>query len=406
MAEALAVCAMMDFLLGHGVDWTQVERSLQLEDPGRMVRLEVRPSTVAACLQLYTDRHEEARRALTAVWTRAAERGDESDLAFVLFWLSWLETQCGDFAAAARHAEEGLSLAVLTRHRTMHGFLLAQLALVHAHRGEVAQTRRRSAEAQAHGKRLGSSLPAIWIAAARTLIALSAGDPAAATRASAPLLAAVEERGVPDPVYVFPLPDAVEALVAQAELERASALLEAFEARARALDRPSALAAAGRCRGLLLAARGDVPAAAATLDAALEQHARVPMPFELARTLMVKGVVERRARRRARAKAALEEALQTFERLGAVLWAQRAREELTRLGLRRAPRGELTATERRVAELAAGGLTNREVAVALFISPKTVEANLARVYRKLGIASRAELGARMAGAAVVGKHPM
>jgi len=79
---------------------------------------------------------------------------------------------------------------------------------------------------------------------------------------------------------------------------------------------------------------------------------------------------------------------------------------LTRLGLRRAPRGELTATERRVAELAAGGLTNREVAVALFISPKTVEANLARVYRKLGIASRAELGARMAGAAVVGKHPM
>ena len=69
VAEALAVCAMMEFLLGHGVDWTQVERSLQLEDPGRMVRLEVRPSTVAACLELYADRHVEARRSLTDVWT-------------------------------------------------------------------------------------------------------------------------------------------------------------------------------------------------------------------------------------------------------------------------------------------------------------------------------------------------
>ena len=71
---------------------------------------------------------------------------------------------------------------------------------------------------------------------------------------------------------MFPLPDALEALVAQGELERASALLDAFEARARALDRPSALAARWRCRGLLLAARGDVPAAAAVLDAALAQH--------------------------------------------------------------------------------------------------------------------------------------
>jgi len=71
------------------------------------------------------------------------------------------------------------------------------------------------------------------------------------------------------------------------------------------------------------------------------------------------------------------------------------RAELQRVGLRRAPEG-LTATERRVAELAAGGLTNREVATAAFMSPKTVQANLSRVYRKLAISSRAELGARMA----------
>jgi DNA-binding NarL/FixJ family response regulator len=120
------------------------------------------------------------------------------------------------------------------------------------------------------------------------------------------------------------------------------------------------------------------------------------MPFELARTLLVKGAIERRMRRRGDAGKSFEAALEIFERMGARLWASRARAELGRVGLRRASRDELTESERRVAELAAQGLTNREVAAALFISSKTVEANLARVYRKLGIASRAELGAQMA----------
>jgi DNA-binding NarL/FixJ family response regulator len=84
-----------------------------------------------------------------------------------------------------------------------------------------------------------------------------------------------------------------------------------------------------------------------------------------------------------------------FEQLGARSWTERTKAELDRVGLRRAP-NDLTPTERRVAELAATGLTNREVASKAFLSPKTVQANLARVYRKLGINSRAELGARMA----------
>ena len=85
-----------------------------------------------------------------------------------------------------------------------------------------------------------------------------------------------------------------------------------------------------------------------------------------------------------------------FDGMGARLWAAKARDELERVSLRRAAQDELTESERRVAELAAAGLTNRNVAAQLFISPKTVEANLARVYRKLGINSRAELGARLA----------
>jgi DNA-binding NarL/FixJ family response regulator len=120
------------------------------------------------------------------------------------------------------------------------------------------------------------------------------------------------------------------------------------------------------------------------------------MPFELGRTLLVRGEVERRAKRKAAAKESLERALVIFDELGAPLWARRTREELQRIGLRRATGDELSEGERRVAELAASGLTNREVAAQLFMSPKTIEANLARVYRKLGIRSRAELGARVA----------
>ena len=120
------------------------------------------------------------------------------------------------------------------------------------------------------------------------------------------------------------------------------------------------------------------------------------MPFELARALLEEGRVERRANRKLAARESLQRAGAIFDRLGAPLWRAHADAELARVGLRHAPADRLTESERRVAELAAGGMTNREVAAAAFMSTKTVEANLSRVYRKLGIHSRAELGARMA----------
>jgi len=119
------------------------------------------------------------------------------------------------------------------------------------------------------------------------------------------------------------------------------------------------------------------------------------MPFELARTLLVSGQLRRRAKRKRLARQHLEQALGIFETLPAAAWAARARTELSRVGLRPPAPLELTATEERVAALAASGQTNRQVAAALFLSPRTVEANLARVYRKLGVSSRAELGAAM-----------
>src|SRR5206468_3375471 len=149
-----------------------------------------------------------------------------------------------------------------------------------------------------------------------------------------------------------------------------------------------ALAAGGRCRGLLLAARGDLDGAIAALERALGEHQRLEMPLELARCLLAHGQVRRRRREKRLARESLARSLELFEEIGASLWAERAREQIARLGLRAAP-GELTETERRVAELAGSGKTNKEIAAALFVSPRTVQANLVRVYDKLGVRSRA-----------------
>jgi DNA-binding NarL/FixJ family response regulator len=115
--------------------------------------------------------------------------------------------------------------------------------------------------------------------------------------------------------------------------------------------------------------------------------------------LLTSGRLLRRAKQRRAAGHALTEALDIFERLGAPIWAEQTRGELAVVAPRRRTSDELTASELRVAELAATGITNREIAQVAFMSDKTVEAHLARAYRKLGIRSRAELGALMA------KHP-
>jgi DNA-binding NarL/FixJ family response regulator len=151
----------------------------------------------------------------------------------------------------------------------------------------------------------------------------------------------------------------------------------------------------------VVAAQGDVAAALSEFEA-LDGRAAARVPCEHGRTLLIKGRLQRRLKQRGAAAETLGEAVAIFERIGAPIWAEQAQRELERTGLRRAP-DELTATELHVAELAASGMTNREVAQAAFMSPKTVEANLTRVYRKLGIRSRAELGARMATRDVEGR---
>jgi len=226
-------------------------------------------------------------------------------------------------------------------------------------------------------------------------VEFAAGDHRAVDQALTRMRECLDTIGTRDMVPDRSEPFHVESLLALDELARARLVLERLEERGRAFPRLWITTTLPRTRALVLAAEGDVGGALAALDE-LDLEAASKLPLDLAWTLLVRGRLHRRAKQKRAAADALGEALQIFERLGAPDWADRARAELGRVGLRRAP-AELTATELRVAELAAAGLTNREVAARAFMSPKTVEANLARVYRKLGIHSRAELGARIDG---------
>ena len=138
-----------------------------------------------------------------------------------------------------------------------------------------------------------------------------------------PFAEAALAAGVAEPALCRFVPDEIEALTRLGELGAAEALLGPFEARSARLGRGWGMAAAGRCRGLLLAARGDLAGAAAALETGLEVHRRLAMPFEEARTLLAAGEVHRRARHKQQALDFLQAALVIFERLGAPRWQDR-----------------------------------------------------------------------------------
>jgi len=368
-----------------------VERSLALEDRDRLVSMQLRPSMLAAQLKLGVGELTEARERLTALRAASVESGHESELALVLSWLAWLETLAGDLDAAIAYVEDAAQQAALSGSERDRALVLSQRAFVRAHRGDVAAARADASAASMACGELGISEPLLWVAAALGVLELSLGDAGAAWAALAPLAQRVEAGGIGPLGFV---PEALEALIAVGERDLASRLLERFERRGEELDRAWVSASAARCRGLLLAARGDLDGAQAALDRAREEHEGLELRFALARTLLVQGQVRRRRRQKRMARESLERALALFEQMGARLWAERARGELARLGSRRGP-GELTPAEHRVVELAADGLSNKEIASALFVSTHTVEAHLSHAYAKLGVRSRSQLAGRL-----------
>jgi DNA-binding CsgD family transcriptional regulator len=328
----------------------------------------------------------------------AVARGDEGGVPMVLAQLAQAAYLGGRWPEAAQVAEEGAEFALQTGQRPMQAYSLATRALVRASLGLEAEARADADRAlELAGEERGMAAAKIHSVWALGVLELSRDRPAEAERLLAPQRQRLLAGGVGEPGTIRFVPDEIEALVELGRTAEAEALLGWLEERAHALDRASSLAAAARCRGLLAAAVGNGEAAHEAFECALAEHERVTNPFEQARTLLAFGATQRRAKEKAAARETLGKALATFEELGAALWTKKARAELKSIGGRAASGGELTPTEERVAALVAEGRTNREVAGVLYVTERTVEFHLSRIYRKLGVRSRTELARHFRG---------
>ena len=305
------------------------------------------------------------------------------------------ELRAGRLERAAASATEGLALAQELGQANIAATFLAVLARIDAIRGREDTFGRFAAESRETLERSGMALTIEQLHCSEGLLALGTGR----LEEAVSIFTAAVERVAGMAVFdrdVLPEPDLVEALLRLGRAEDAEAVLGAWEARGVPREVWAAAALSARCRGLLADENGFV----IEFEDALERHGQVEDAFGEARTRLCLGERLRRKGLRVEARRELQAALEIFERLEAAPWIERVHTELratgARLRRREESRDELTPQELQVALQVADGKTNKEVAAAMFLSPKTVEFHLGRIFRKLGVTSRTELARRVA----------
>ncbi|MCL6736325.1 LuxR C-terminal-related transcriptional regulator [Streptomyces neyagawaensis] len=324
-------------------------------------------------------------------------------LGFTLAVRGELETRIGQWASARGDLTEALRWAEELGQLTCVSYALYCLARLEALRGDRVECEEHVARARRECGAYGIGCQEFHMTAVLGLSALAYGDHEAAADQLEQTLSLAVEQGIGNPEVVPFAADLAEAHVRAGNAARAGEVVVWLEERARETGLASAEAAAARVRGLLA---GTPEEAEACFGAALKAHGRTTGPFDWARTLLCEAEVLRRHRRPAAARAPLSSALACFERLGAVPWARRAASELAAAGglPTTAPSGtgsgsggmggvldQLTPQEFQVSRAIARGLNNTEAAASLFVSRKTVEAHLTRIYRKLKVRSRTDL---------------
>ncbi len=373
-----------------------VEWIWALDDPAQTLRdmenlvetssIELTPAEWAGARAFYAAWNDPvAEQVVREAIARALEAGRYGDLSSLYIWLVLVlirASKVRDAEAALDEADQSGAWTTLGLQENMARVLIKEYA------GDLDAAREVAEGAASHARASGLRYWLGGFLAQLGFIETSARNWHAALeplRELAEIFASTKMVDLEQLLWPVDLADAALQVGALDDVETAIALLR----RQGDAGRPEATIAADRCQALLTAVRGDAAAAVTELRRLVDQTGS-ECPFEAARTLLALGQVYRRAGFRSLANETLTEAAATFDALGIPRWAERARDEADRLGLHASPQ-LLTATERRVADLVAAGRSNQEAAAELFLSVKTVEANLTRVYRKLSVRSRTEL---------------
>ena len=340
---------------------------------------------------IWLGEYAEARRLFERELLAARTSGSLAPMPYLLACLSELEFRLGRLQAAYANGVESVQIAEETGQLNVLSFCLATLARVEAATAREEDCRGNVRRALELAGELGAGSIRIYAHAALGLLELGLGRTSAALAVFEELAELVEEFGPRDPGVIEWGPDLIEAQLLCGRVEEARESLRTFEEQARSTGNSWASASAARVRGMLVEEGFE-----REFDAALHGHAS---RFERARTELRLGARLRRERRPTEARAPLRSAYEAFEMLGARGWSAQASSELAAAGERQkrdqtslpSLLRELTEQELRIALLIAEGVTNREAAAALYLSPKTIGYHLGKVYEKLGVRSRTEL---------------
>jgi DNA-binding CsgD family transcriptional regulator len=414
-AEAWALVALADAqfesaaavrLALDALCWARVMRGLPVDDlrarfhavDDSVPFMVESPDRPAGLRLIWRGDMREARPEVHALLALADARGEPVSYALERAHLCELELRAGEWDAAeqlldewAQSAEQELLVAPL--------YDKSRAALA-AGRGLPDETASWAEKAIALGEETGRIWEPLEGRLARGMTALLAHEPTQALEDLRAIWEHTEREGIDDPGVLPVAPELVEALVAVGELDEARAVTARLSDLAQRQEHPWGLATARRCAALIALASGanDDAHAGAMADAA-DSYQRLGLRFDHARTLLALGRAQRRLKQWRGARESLEQAVAAFDELGSPGWAEDARAQLARVGGRRPRQADgLTPSEQRVAELAAGGQSNKEIARALFVTVHTVEVHLSRSYAKLGVRSRTQLAGRLAGA--------
>jgi DNA-binding CsgD family transcriptional regulator len=354
----------------------------------------VRTVAMPVFVWAFTGDWPHAREHCTRVVARLRAEGIVSGLAGVLPLLAHTELAERRVREAQASVAEGLELARPLGYENDETGLLGVQARIAALHGDADACRRNAEEALRRSVVNGIGWATTNARLALGELELGLGDP----REAIAHFEQIALTPVP-PIVAMAIPDLIDAAVRAGEAERAAAALKRFEAWAPISRARFVQGVLARSRAVL--ADGDE--AELLFGEAIELHARETPPYERARTQLAYGERLRRDRRKVQARTQLRAALEVFEGLGATLWAQRARGELNATGETARKRDattidDLTPQELRIAQLVADGASNRDAAAQLFVSPKTVEYHLRKVFLKLGLNSRIELARIQLGA--------